>query len=90
MPLESAVAVGAGYMMREQNELLAVGFNWGRPSPETYGTRLGDEYTIELLYRVNLLHRLSVTPDVQIVINPALNPDADVVGVFGLRMRLMF
>ena len=84
------MACGAGYYLRDQNDLLAVGLNWGRPSPETYGTRLGDEYTIELLYRVHLLNRLSVTPDVQIVINPALNPDADVVGVFGLRARLVF
>jgi len=90
VPYEGAVAVGAGYYMRNRSDLLAVGFNWGRPSTETYGTRLGDEYTIELLYRIHLLHQLSVTPDVQILISPALNPDADVVGVFGLRARLVF
>ena len=31
-----------------------------------------------------------IEPDVQVLINPALNPDADVVGVFGLRARLVF
>lgn len=88
--LEAAVAVGAGYYLRDRSDLLALGFNWGRPSSETYGGSLRDEYTIELLYRLQVLHRLSLTPDVQLLIHPALNPANDVVAVFGLRARLVF
>jgi len=90
VPLETAVAAGAGYYLRDQTDLLAFGFSWGQPSSETYGSGLRDEHTIELLYRVHLLNRFSVTPDVQVLIDPALNPDADVVAVFGLRVRLVF
>jgi len=90
VPLEGSVAVGAGYYLRDQSDLLALGLNWGRPSSETYGGGLDDEYSIELFYRVHLMKSLTITPDVQVLINPALNPDAEVVGVFGLRARLIF
>jgi porin len=90
VPLEAAVAAGVGYYLRDRSDLLAVGANWGRPSSETYGSALRDEYSIELLYRLHLVKRFSITPDVQILFNPALNPNADVVAVFGLRGRLVF
>jgi len=90
VPLEAAATVGVGYYLREKSDLLALGFNWGRPSSETYGSGLPDEYTLEMLYRIHLLRRFSVTPDIQLIIRPALNPDADVVAVFGLRARLVF
>ena len=90
VPLETAVAVGVGYYLREKSDLLALGFNWGRPSSDTYGSGLRDEYTLEMLYRLHLLKRFSVTPDVQVLIHPALNPNSDVVAVFGLRARLVF
>ena len=32
--------------------------------------------------------QLAITPDVQLLINPALNPDEDQIWVFGLRARL--
>jgi len=90
VPLEAAVAAGTGYYLREKSDLLAVGFNWGRPSDETLGSGLRDEYTFELLYRLHLVRRLTITPDVQVVIHPALNADSKVLGVFGLRARLVF
>jgi len=31
---------------------------------------------------------LAITPDVQLIINPALNPNENVLWVFGLRARL--
>jgi len=37
---------------------------------------LRDEYTIELLYRLNLLQRFTITPDVQVLFHPALNPES--------------
>ena len=90
VPLEAAAAVGVGYYLPDKSDLLALGFNWGWPSSETYGSGLRDEYTLEMLYRIHLTKRFSVTPDVQVLIHPALNPDADVVAVFGLRARLVF
>lgn len=31
---------------------------------------------------------LAGTPDVQVIFNPALDPDEDVIGIFGLRARI--
>jgi porin len=36
------------------------------------------------------MKELAVTPNVQFLINPALNPDEDNIWVFGLRARLAF
>jgi len=89
VPLEATVGAGAGLYLRDRTDLLALGFSWGRPSKDTLGSGLRDEYTIEALYRLHLLRTLAVTPDVQLLIHPALNPETDIVGVFGLRMRLL-
>ena len=90
VPLETAVSTGVGCYMGDRSDLAAIGFTWGRPSTETYGNGLRDEYTLEMMYRVQLLQHLSVTPDIQLLIHPALNPDADLIAVFGLRARLVF
>jgi porin len=68
--------------------LLGFAFNWGRPNPTTFGSGLRDQYTFELFYRLQVAHELAITPDVQLLIHPALNQDVNVVWVFGLRMRL--
>jgi porin len=88
--VEGAASVGAGYYLREKMDLLGLGLNWSRPSHKTYGAGLDDQYTIELFYRLQLLEHLALTPDVQVLVNPAQHPDADVIGVFGVRARLAF
>jgi hypothetical protein len=32
----------------------------------------------------------AITPDIQVVVDPALNPDQEVIGFFGLRARFVF
>jgi porin len=39
---------------------------------------------------VQLAQNLAITPDVQLIINPANNPDEDLIAVFGLRVSLTF
>ncbi|MHC5008753.1 MAG: carbohydrate porin [Planctomycetota bacterium] len=39
---------------------------------------------------MQLTPTLQITPDYQIIIEPAFNPKEDVVGVFGLRFRIQF
>ncbi len=33
---------------------------------------------------------LALTPDIQVIFNPALNPDQDAIAVLGIRTRLNF
>lgn len=88
--MEGAASVGVGYYLREKSDLLGLGLNWGRPSDTTFGSGLSDQYTFELFYRLQLLERLAITPDIQVLVDPALNPDTEVAAVFGLRARLAF
>ena len=43
---------------------------------------------MELFWRWQLGEQLAVTPDLQLLINPANNPDEDRIWLFGLRARL--
>ena len=62
--------------------------NWGRPNTTVFGDDLDDQYSIEAYYRWQMTKELAITPDVQLLINPALNPETDTIWVFGLRARL--
>ena len=48
------------------------------------------QYTLEAYYRLQLAEHLEITPDIQLIKDPALNPDEDLVWVAGLRGRLAF
>ena len=51
---------------------------------------LSDQTTIEGFWRFQFAQNFEITPSVQFLLNPALNPDDDSLFVFGLRMRLTF
>ena len=63
----------------------AFGVAWSDPSP-TAGVR--NKTLVETYYRFALSRSLAMTPDMQIVINPASNGDADTIVVLGLRLNL--
>ena len=87
---ERSISVGLGYHTRKKSDVLGVGLNWSRPNEDTFGPGLDDQYTAEIYYRFQLLKILTITPDVQLLINPASNPEEDQVWIFGLRARLAF
>lgn len=82
--LEATASAGVGYYFKESKDLFGFGLNWGRP-PQS---GLDDQYTAEVFYRLQLTQNLGLTPDVQLIIDPALNPTEDVIWVLGLRARL--
>jgi porin len=85
--LEGSIVGGLGYYFPSSTDQLSVGFGWGKPSKSTFGENLRDQVTMELYYRLRLLKALSITPDIQFIINPALNPDKNFMTVFGIRLR---
>ena len=87
--LQKSISTGFGYQRVAGRDLLGVGFNWGEPN-ESFGAGLDDQYSVELFYRWQLTRELAITPDLQLLINPALNPDQESIWVFGLRARLAF
>ena len=88
--VDRSVSAGTGYFARQGADLIGFGLNWGRPSSQTIGPGLDDQYTAELFYRLQLFPHMTVTPDLQLLVNPALNPQEDRIWIAGLRARLSF
>jgi porin len=91
--LEKSVSVGGGYApngigLPGSGQLLGFGANWGQPNSSLFGTGLDDQYTMEMYYRLQVTREFAITPDVQLLIDPALNTEEDTIWVFGFRARL--
>jgi len=86
---EGSVSTGIAYQWIPGQDVLGFGFNWGRPNQQTYGERLRDQYTFEWFYRLQLADQLAITPDIQLIIHPALDQTVPVQGLFGLRARIV-
>jgi porin len=89
--LEASASIGFGYQDQAigAQSLLGVGLNWGRPNDDTFGADLDDQYTAEIFYRWQVFESLQITPSVQLISDPALNPDDDFISVWGVRARLI-
>ena len=83
--LQTTFSTGIGWQ-RENRDVAGVGVNWGSPADGT----LRDQWTGEVFYRFQLTQFLAVTPDVQLILDPALNPDVDAIVFFGIRFRATF
>ena len=86
--LESSLSAGVGYQPVAGSHLLGFAGNWGKPNENSFGSGLRDQYALELFLRIQLSRQLAITPDVQLLLNPARNPDQSSIWVFGLRGRL--
>ena len=84
---EGTVSLGLGYRTT-QSDLLGVGLNWSRPSESSFSPGLSDQYTMEVFYRFQLTENFALTPDIQLIIDPALNPEVNSIWVLGMRARL--
>ena len=66
------------------------GAGWAKPSAETFGETLRDEYVVETSYTWQLSRFVAMTPDLQLLIDPAKNSDVDQVWVGGVRLKVDF
>lgn len=80
---KSTISAGLGIYTR-QTDLFGVGLNWSDP-----GDAFAEaQYTAEIFYRLTVSPNLAITPSVQLIANPALNPEEDSLAIFGLRGRI--
>jgi len=84
--LELAISAGAGFQTGRGNVLGFAG-HWGRPNGSTYGADLDDQYVGEVYFRWKIGKHLEATPNLQLIVNPALNPSQDEIWVVGLRVK---
>ena len=66
---------------------MGLGVNWFRPNETNYGAKLDDQYTVEAFQRVKITEGIEITPSIQYIQNPALNPVDDSRLLLGLRLR---
>ncbi len=89
--LEKVVTAGLGIYYAESNELFGVGLSYGEASEDPiggFGSDLDPQYTGEIFYRFQLSQHLAITPDLQWIIDPVLNPDESSIFIAGVRLRL--
>ncbi len=82
--MNATITAGLIYRTVKPSDLTGLAFNWGQPSDDS----LNDQYTIELFHRFQLAQNFAVTPSFQFLFEPALNPEKDIIVIFGLRARL--
>jgi porin len=87
---EAAVSAGVGYSRDPSSSLFGVGVNWSRPNADTFGRELDDQVTVEAFMKWQLTEGIELTPSVQYIHNPALNPEEDSTALLGLRFRAAF
>jgi porin len=89
--LERSVSAGFAYQPNpvgaSAGNLLGLGVNWGKANEAVYGRGQENQKAIELFYRVQVTKEFAITPDIQYLRDPALNPDEDSLWVFALRAR---
>ena len=81
---ESAISTGVEVTLRH-DQVWSIGAGWAKPSRETFGPGLDNETVLETSYKFQLSQNFSLTPDIQVVFNPANDPGESAVWIVGLR-----
>lgn len=81
---DKSVSAGIGYYGRN-TDLAGLGVNWA----EAKGIP-GSQATMEAFYRFSVSPGLQITPSIQFINNPLLNPGQSSITVLGLRARVVF
>lgn len=68
----------------------ALGFMWMKPHPDFLGGNLRDQYGVETYWKILLTQNLWITPGIQVVFDPSLNPTTDVIVIPHFKFRVAF
>ena len=86
--LASASLVGGFSRRLNHQDWITFGIGWNKPSRKTHGDGLNDEKVFEASYLWQLTANTSFLGDVQLISDPALNPEESLVWIAGVRMRV--
>ena len=81
---ENSVTIGGIYYFADRSDLFGIAYN----ESELASPGLDDQITLEAFYRIQFARNLAITPSIQILGDPALNPEEDEIILYGLRLRL--
>jgi len=85
--LQKSITAGLSFDTFKSN-LLGFGIGWGEPNETTFASGLNNQITTELFYRIQVSQHIVFTPDLQFLINPALNPNNSSIFLWGIRGRI--
>jgi porin len=84
---ERSLSAGFSYRLMFQ-DWLTVGVGLNKPSKPTHSESLGTESVLEASYLWQATANTSLLPNLQVIRDPALNPEEDLVWMIGLRFRI--
>ncbi|SLN51543.1 Carbohydrate-selective porin, OprB family [Pseudoruegeria aquimaris] len=79
-----SLSTGLGWY-RRNTDLAGIGLNWA----EVNGID-GRQFTAEAFYRFSISPNLQITPSIQFIDNPLLDPTQGSISLVGLRARILF
>jgi len=83
--IDKSVSAGfALYGLGGESNTLGAALNWADAGGDD------DQVTLEVFYLMKFMGFWEITPDIQVVQDPATNPDEDQVVIYGLRTRLVW
>lgn len=82
--LKSSTTVGFVHIWKAYLDVLGVAVNYSEPVDE----KLREQTTMEGFLKISLAQNIAVTPSLQLLINPALNPKQSHIQIIGLRVRV--
>jgi len=82
----ASVGAGVEEVFGQNDDLIGTAFSWEEPSDRSKR----DQYVFEFFYRIWLTPLTHLSPDIQVVMDPANSPTKDAVTIFGLRLRTLF
>ena len=81
----------AGGRASSISDLLGIGLGWVRPNDEVVQEPFQrEQVNAEAFYRFHITPNLAITPDLQYIKDPSLNPGVDDLWVASLRARITF
>ncbi|MFO1210704.1 MAG: carbohydrate porin [Amaricoccus sp.] len=89
---DRAVSAGFGWHpTAEFSDLFGLGVGWVRPNDDILPPPFQrEQWNVETFYRWHLTPNFAITPDLQYITNPSLNPSVDDLWVASLRARITF
>ncbi len=73
-------------VLGQDDDIVGIAASWVEPADRSFRK----ETTLEAFYRIQVMPSLAITPDLQVILNPAQTNQYDAVYVGSLRARLVF
>ena len=81
-----SIGLGIEDVLGQNDDLIGLACSWQTPADQT----LRNQFVFETFYRFYITPHTHLTPDIQVVVDPANAPTKNAVTVFGLRLRTLY